>query len=75
MSTSINAIAKEKNNLENGRCQLLDNTGAVIAEFEGEILELYCQLFVIKDKKLYDIVLAKDNKYVLQEHIGTIETH
>ena len=75
MSKSISSINREKSNIKNGRCQLLDNTGTIIAEFEGVIVELYCQFFVIKDKKLYDIVRVKSDEYELQEHVGTIDTN
>lgn len=75
MSKSVSSINREKSNLENGKCQLLDNTGAIIAEFEGLIVELYCQFFVIKEKKLYDIIRVNCNEYELQEHVGTIDTN
>ena len=72
MSKSISSINKEKNNLCNGKCQLLDNNGFVIAEFEGRIEEHLCQFFVIKDNKMFDIAKAENGKYDLQEHIGII---
>ena len=53
MSKSISSINKEKSNLENGRCQVLDNNGIVIAEFDGKIEEINCQFFVIHDDHFF----------------------
>ena len=72
MSKSISSINREKNNLNNGKCQLLDNNGAVLAVFDGKIEEINCQLFVIQDNHLFDIVL-NNGKYCLQKHSGTID--
>jgi hypothetical protein len=71
MSKSISSIKKEKNNLGNGKCQLLDNNGVVLAEFDGKIEEINCQYFVIQDNHLFDIVL-ENGKYCLQRNSGTI---
>lgn len=72
MSKSISSLNKEKNNLNNGKCQLLDNNGAVLAEFVGKIEEINCQFFVVQDNHLFDIVLD-NGKYRLQRNGGTID--
>jgi hypothetical protein len=71
MSESISSVGKQYKNLPNRKCQLLDNNGIVIAEFEGEVQEIYCRLFVVKECKMYDIV-NEDENWILQEHLGEI---
>ena len=72
MSKSIGSINREKNNLDSGKCQLLDNNGSVLAEFDGKIEEINCKYFVVQDNHLFDIVLD-NGKYCLQRNSGTID--
>lgn len=72
MSKSMSSLDKEKNNLANGKCQLLDNNGVVLAEFDGKIEEINCHFFVVQDNHLFDIVLD-NGKYCLQRNGGTID--
>lgn len=73
MSTSIRSTNIEKRNLDNGRCQILNNDGIVLAEFNGTIVEMYSQLFVVEKGKLFDIAHGKFKRYELKEHIGEID--
>lgn len=72
MSSSIKAFQKQIMNLDDNRCQLLDENGKILAEFNGRLQELCGQIFVIKDNKIYDIVI-NNGKYCLQENSGTID--
>lgn len=72
MSSSIKAFQKQIMNLDDNRCQLLDENGKILAEFNGRLRELCGQIFVIKDNKIYDIVI-NNGKYCLQENSGTID--
>lgn len=72
MSKSTSSINKEKKNLDNGKCQILDDNGLVLAEFDGKIEEINCQYFVVQDNHLFDIVL-ENGKYCLQRNSGTID--
>ena len=72
MSSSIKAFQKQIINLDNNRCQLLDENGNTLAEFNGKMMELCGQIFVTQDNKIYDIVI-NNGKYCLQENSGTID--
>lgn len=72
MGKSISSVNKEKRNLDNGKCQIMNNNGIVIAEFDGKIEELYCQFFLIKDSKLYAIIGDENGQYGLEEIYGDI---
>lgn len=71
MSNSISSLQKEINNLNDNRCQLLDENGKVLAEFDGKMQEICGQIFVILNNKIYDIVFD-DGEYRLQENSGII---
>ena len=70
MSKSISSINREKNNLNNGKCQLLDNNGAVLAVFDGKIEETNCQLFVIQEPNI-DFYGKYDDWMDDEETLGT----
>ena len=55
----------------NGKCQILDNEGNILAEFDDEIEEVTCKFFVKKGMKLYCIVKDDNSrKYFLEEYKG-----
>lgn len=74
MSKTISSIGKEKiNDSELGICKIVNANGETIATFEGELIEETCHFYVVKEKKLYDIVLNENGELVLQEHHGEFD--
>ncbi|MBR4757455.1 MAG: hypothetical protein IK084_01465 [Bacteroidaceae bacterium] len=69
MCNSISAINKYSKNHPDGTCELFDENGTSIGKFIGEINEQLGRFYLIRDKKLYDIILEK-GKYALVEHNG-----
>lgn len=71
MVNTISSLFRYANNMANGRCQILDNEGNIMAEFDGEIEETSCKFLVRKGMKLYCIVEDNNSgKYVLEEYKG-----
>lgn len=69
MRDSISSINKVFNNLKNGKCRLLDSTeNKILAEFDGEIQESNCTLYVVQNGKLYCIVLNENGEYCLEKY-------
>ena len=73
MCSSISSLLKGIEKLEDNKCRIYDSKGNVLLEVEGEVQDILCKLFVVKDGKLYDIIY-NGNKYELQEHSGEIKT-
>ena len=74
MHSSISSLFKGIEKLEDNKCRIYDSKGKVLLEVEGDVRDVLCQLFVAKDRKLYDIIYNNGGKYELQEHSGEIKT-